>query len=149
MQHCLSFRRFHSLDSHLGSTLDPLGSLQQPPAKFSNDLWSLHVVPTAQLPQVWEFFFFFILGLGFWIISMLETRIRNPPPSSGPSQRYLTFQCIPYMKIKDTDDIMVIIPLNFSLCKQATSYARSSLINTDALQGQMSQYKFLVKFTNR
>ena len=39
----------------------PTGELTatpRPPAEFSNDLWSLHVVPTAQLPQDWEFFLF-------------------------------------------------------------------------------------------
>ena len=61
----------------------PIRGLQQPPdpqLSLAMIFWSLHVVPIAQLPQDWEFFLFLILGLRFWIISMLGTEIRNPTP---------------------------------------------------------------------
>ena len=71
-----SLRGLRSLNPHQGSALDPLGGFT---ATLDPQL-SLATAPRQAI------FPFFILGLGFWIISMLGTGIRTPPPPSGPSQ---------------------------------------------------------------
>ena len=91
---CLSFRGLRSLDSHQGSTLDPLGSLQQPPdPQLSLAMifghWMLCLLHNCRKTGNFPFF---ILGLGFWIISMLGTGIRTPPPPpSGPFLKAMDF----------------------------------------------------------
>ena len=84
MQHCLSFRGLRSLDSRaLPWTHGELTAAPRPPAAFSNDLWSLHVVPTAQLPQDWEFFLF---SYWDWDVGLFQCwELGSEPPPSGPS----------------------------------------------------------------
>ena len=86
MQCCLSFRGLRSLDPHQGSALNPLGGLTatpRSPAEFSNDFWSLHVVPMAQLPEDWEFSFFHI-GTGILDYFDAGNWDPNPPHLQDP-----------------------------------------------------------------
>ena len=60
----------------------PTGELTatpRPPAEFSNDLWSLHVVPMAQLPQDWEFFLFSYWDWDFGLFQCWELGSESPP----------------------------------------------------------------------
>ena len=71
----------------------PTGELTatpRPPAEFSNDLWSLHVVPTPQLPQDWEFSFFHI-GIGILDYFNVGNWDPKTPPPSGPFLKAMDF----------------------------------------------------------
>ena len=82
-QHCLSFR---GLRPTRALPWTHWGAYWGPPAKFSNDLWSLHVVSTAQLPQDWEFFLFSYWDWDFGLFQCWELGSEPPsPPPSGPS----------------------------------------------------------------
>ena len=67
-----------------------LTATPRPPAEFSNDLWSLHVVPEAQLPQDWEFFLFSYWGWDFELFKCWEM---GSEPSLQDPRRKRLFHC--------------------------------------------------------
>ena len=91
MQQCLSFRELHSLDptKALSWTHWELTATTRPPAAFRNVLWSLHVLPTAQLPQNWEFFLSSYWDWDFGLFQCWELGSESPSPPSGPSVEFI------------------------------------------------------------
>ena len=88
----------------------PTGELTatpRPPAEFSNDLWSLHVVPMAQLPQDWEFFLFSYWDWDFGLFQCWE--LRSEPPfrtlMNGPIVVLLLFQACLFMYLCDVEQL--------------------------------------------
>ena len=59
-----------------------LTATSRPPAEFSNDLWSLHVVPTVQLPQDWELFLFSYWDWDFGLFQCWK--LGSEPPLQDP-----------------------------------------------------------------
>ena len=99
-KHCLSLRGLSSLDPYQISAMDPLGGgLQQHPGpQLSLAMIFRHCMLCLQHNFLKTGnFSFFILGLGFWIISMLGTEIRTPPPPPPPLQDPLTYLQMNYV----------------------------------------------------